>query len=80
MFYASSTLMAACGRGATPITASFELVRGGALRAYAAAREALELRTRPAEDLLPFDAEDASLTGLWRAQREEVNGTPPAGG
>lgn len=49
------------------IDAAFEMARGSALRAYAAVREAIALRTptRPTEEyeLAPFDEEDAFLAG-----------------
>ena len=48
------------------IDVSFELLRGGAIDAYVAARSALSLR-QPEEELcddpLPFDEEDIALAG-----------------
>jgi len=62
----------AIGSGVKPtppaVTTTFELTRGGALRTYAAVREAIGLRaagrTDVMEDRLPFDQEDAALAGL----------------
>ncbi len=62
--------LTAVGTGApateAAITASFELLRGGALRAFAAVREAIALRTPDPDigEIAPFDAEDALLAGL----------------
>jgi hypothetical protein len=51
----------------TGLQSSFELARGGALRAYAAARSAITLRARPIpleQGEAHFDREDAYLAGI----------------